>query len=189
MRYILIALSAIVPSLFANAEFAKNIVGTSQGWTVLKANPNDNTVCYAMLYTQDRRGNQITEAEKPYIMVHYFSESKVRFSTYFGYNLLESQPVHLSIDSTQYKISPMNEYAITQSAQQDDEIIGKMKMAETLLIRGEGVNYSYSVDTYNLQGFDKAFEIMQENCDSNANNSAFTQIVPEKKSIKPLKKQ
>ena len=187
MRFALLVIFSAFPSFFASAEFIKNIVGTSDEWTVLKANPNDNTVCYAMLYTQDRRGNQAEQKDKPYIMVHYFSENKIRFSTYFGYKLLEKHPVHLSIDSNQYKISSLNEYAITQSSLQDEEIINQMKGGNNLLIRGEGVNYTYSVDTYNIQGFAKAFEIMQENCDSNANNSAFETITPSKNDIKPIK--
>lgn len=189
LRALYIAFCFIVYSALANAEFTKNIIGKSQDWTVLKANPNDNTVCYAILYTHEHRGNQQPQEEKPYIMVHYFSEHKVRFSTYFGYTLLQEQPVHLSIDSTQYKISSMNEYAIAQSSEQDDQIISKLKSAKTLLIRGEGMNHSYSVDTYNVQGFDKAFEIMQEKCESNSNNSAFKTVVPEKESLKKLKEQ
>lgn len=173
-------------SSFANTEFSKNIIGKSQDWTILKANPNNNTVCYAMLYTRERRGNQQTQEEKPYIMVHYFSEHKVRFSTYFGYILLQNHPVHLSIDSTQYKISSIDEYAIAQSAEQDDQIVTKLKSSNTLLIRGEGINHSYSVDTYNIQGFDKAFAIMQKQCDSSANNSTFKTIVPEKDSLKKI---
>lgn len=188
MRYTLLALYAIIPSFFANAntDFTKEIVGTSKNWTIIKANPNGNSVCYAILYTQARNGNQTVQAEKPHIMVHYFTETKVRFSKYFGYKLLEGQPVHLSIDSNQYKISSLNEYAIASSSQQDDEIIKKLKGASTLLIRGEGANYSYSVDTYNIEGFDKAFEIMQKNCDLNSNNSAFKKITPEKSDIKKL---
>lgn len=186
MRFIIIVVIAFLPSVISQAGFVKNIVGKSENWTVLKANPNGNDVCYAMLYTHNRRGNQKKQQEKPYIMVHYFSENKIRFSAYFGYNLIEGQPVNLSIDSTQYKISSVNEYAIAETATQDEEIISRLKTGNTLLIRGEGIDYSYSVDTYLLKGFAKAFKIMQKKCDSNANNSAFKTIVPERESLKKL---
>ena len=62
-------------------QLTKNIIGTAKKWTILRADPNSNNVCYAILYVDDRKGNQNIEEETPYIMVHYFSEGRMRFSS------------------------------------------------------------------------------------------------------------
>ena len=164
----------------------KEIIGKSKKWTVISANPNENNVCYGILYVTERQGNQKIEEETPYIMVHYFSAHKMRFSAYLGYKLLEERPVHISIDSTQYKMKPLEFYAIAESALQEEEIVNHIKNAQTILIRGEGKNYSYSVDKYEIDGFNEVFKVMQENCSFNDDNSTFATIVPSKKHIKKL---
>jgi hypothetical protein len=165
-------------------QLTKNIVGTAKKWTILRADPNSNNVCYAILYVDDRKGNQKIEEETPYIMVHYFSEGRMRFSSYSGYDLLQDRPVHMSIDSIQYKMNVINSYAMADSALQDEKIIEHLKTAQNVLIRGEGKNYSYSIDYYSPNGFAEAFKIMQFNCSSNINNSSFETIIPQKKYLK-----
>jgi len=164
----------------------KNIIGKTGKWTAIRANPNSNNVCYAILYANDRKGNQKLAQEKPYIMIHYFAEGRVRFSAYFGYSLLEYRDVHVSIDSMQYKLKPMNEYAITDSSEKDDAIVEALRGAKNLMIRGEGANYSYSIDFYDVSGTSEVFKILQTQCDSTTNNSSFKGIVPTKKDLKKL---
>ncbi|MFT4967497.1 MAG: hypothetical protein ACI9CD_000504 [Candidatus Deianiraeaceae bacterium] len=154
----------------------KHIVGKAQKWTVLRANPNNKNICYAILYVNTRQGNQKVNAEKPYIMVHYFSRNKMRFSIYFGYNLIQKRPVHMSIDSTQYKLNPLKSYAIAKSITHENIIIDALKGSKKLLIRGEGKNYSYSVDQYITTGFEDALKIMVNKCSFNSNNSSFKKI-------------
>ena len=78
----------------------------------------------------------------------------------------------------------INSYAMADSALQDEKIIEHLKTAQNILIRGEGKNYSYSIDHYSPNGFAEAFKIMQFNCSSNINNSSFETIIPQKKYLK-----
>lgn len=167
-------------------SLTKESIGKSKQWTVIRANPNENNVCYGILYVTERKGNQKVEEETPYIMVHYFSANKMRFSVYLGYKLLQDRPVHISIDSTQYKIKPLEFYAIAESVSQEEEVIHHMKNAQTILIRGEGKDYSYSIDKYEIDGFPEVLKIMQENCSFNNDNSTFSTIVPTRKDIKKI---
>lgn len=164
----------------------KNVIGNVKKWTILRATPHNNNVCYAILYVSERKGNQKSSDETPYIMVHYFSENKMRFSAYFGFKVNETRPIHLSMDSIQYKIKPLEFYAITQSLEQEDEIITHMKKAQTILLRAEGENYSYSIDRYDIDGFNEVFQMMQSNCSFHADNSSFKTIIPSKKDIKKV---
>lgn len=167
-------------------KLEKNIIGKVDKWTALRANPNRNNVCYAILYADERKGNETLAKEKPYIMVHYFAEGRMRFSAYFGYSLLEYRDVHLSVDATQHKLKSMNEYAVTEVSDEDERIITSMKNASNLMIRGEGANYSYSIDFYDISGFAEIFKVLQSNCDSTTNNSSFKGVVPTKKNIKKV---
>lgn len=168
------------------APINKNIIANIKKWTVLRATPNNNNVCYAIMYVTERKGNQKITDETPYIMVHYFSENKMRFSAYFSFKVNDTRPVHLSIDSIQYKIKPLEFYAITQSAEQEGEIIEHMKKTQTVLIRSEGENYSYAIDKYEIDGFSEVFKFMQANCSFHSDNSSFKTIIPTKKDIKKV---
>ena len=167
-------------------QVTKSVIGKSKKWTVLRANPKSNNVCYAILYVNKHKGNQKVEKEKPYIMVHYFSEGRTRFSIYFGYTLLKNKPIHLSIDSKQYKLSPLNEYAVSNTSLQDKQIIDQLKTSNNLLIRGEGKHYAYSIDLYDTVGFAKAFDIMQSHCNSSKEYSSFNTIVPSEQHLKKI---
>lgn len=169
-----------------NNEIKKIIIGISEKWTVLHAQPNGNSVCYAILYSEKQVGNQKKRNEQPYIMVHYFSAEKMRFSSYFGYKLYSGSSVNLSINSTQYQLNSIGEYAITSSSEQDHSIISNLQNSQELLIRGEGEKLQYSVDFYQTQGFQKAMEIMENHCGTTYNNSSFMKIVPSLQDIKEI---
>lgn len=178
-------------SNFAENEFQKTIIGKVGKWTALKANPNSNIVCYAILYAEKTKSNITKKSEektnkKPYITLHYFSEGRTRFGAYTGQELLEHRSVNVSIDSIQHKLSASGEYAITTNANQDEEILQSLIDSNKMMIRWEGENYSYSIDFYNIAEFPQVLKILQSNCDSTTNNSSFKGIVPRKKDLRKL---
>ena len=178
-------------SSFTENQFHKTIIGKVGKWTALKANPNSNIVCYAILYAEKSKSNakkNIGENsnKKPYITLHYFSEGRTRFSAYTGYELLEHRSVNVSIDSIQHKLSASGEYAITTNANQDAEILQSLIDSNKMMIRAEGKNYSYSIDFYDIAEFPQVLKILQSNCDSTTNNSSFKGIVPTRKDLKAL---
>jgi hypothetical protein len=170
-----------------NDIFKKKIIGKVGKWTAIHATPKSRNVCYAILYSDERKSNEgKKKQEKPYIMVHYFSENKIRFSAYFGYQLLPNYNVSLSIDSVHYKLQSLGEYAIAESFQEDYDIINAMQDSTKLIMHSRGYNYSYAIDIYDLSNFSEIFQILQSNCDSTTNNSSFKGIVPTKEDIKKL---
>ena len=179
------------PIKFTDKEFHKTIIGKVGKWTVLKANPNANIVCYAILYAEKSKSNtkkNISDNSntKPYITLNYFSEGRTRFGAYVGYELLKNRSVNISIDSIQHKLSASGEYAITTNTNQDTEILQSLIDANKMMIRSEGENYSYSIDFYDISEFPQVLEILQSNCDSTTNNSSFGGIVPTKKDLMKL---
>jgi|GEM_PF-4598582 len=176
---------------FTDKEFHKTIIGKVGKWTVLKANPNSNIVCYAILYAEKTKGNikknlSDNSSKKPYITINYFSEGATRFGAYIGYELLGRRSVNVSIDSIQHKLSTSGEYAITNNANQDAEILQNLIDSNRMMIRSEGENYSYSIDFYDISEFPQVLAILQDNCDSTTNNSSFKGIVPTKKDLRSL---
>jgi hypothetical protein len=176
---------------FAEKHFQKTIIGKVGKWTAIKANPNSNIVCYAILYAESNTSNTKkplgnNSNSKPYIAIHYFSEGRTRFSAYAGYELLNSSSANVSIDSTQHKLSASGEYAITNNANQDAEILQNLIDSNKMMIRSEGKNYSYSIDFYDISEFAQVLAILQDNCDSTTNNSSFKGIVPTKKDLRVL---
>ena len=179
--------------LFAKAEppkeLTKDIIGQNKYWTALKSYPNGKKTCYAISYPISSIGNQKKREELPYIMVHYFGIEKFRFSAYLGYDLTQNRAVNLSIDSTQHQIQASSQYAIAQNFNQDFKLLEGIKKGTKLLIRGEGKDFSYSVDEYSLIGFMEMFEIMQKHCNFNKNKSSFETVVPNKSHLKQIDKQ
>lgn len=178
-------------SSFTENEFQKTIIGKVGKWTALKANPNSNIVCYAILYAHKTKSNITKKSgektnKKPYITLNYFSEGRTRFGAYVGYELVEHRSVNVSIDSIQHKLSASGEYAITTNANQDAEILQSLIDSNKMMIRAEGKNYSYSIDFYDIAEFPQVLDILQSNCDSTTNNSSFKGIVPAKKDLKAL---
>ena len=176
---------------FAEKTFQKTIIGKVGKWTALKANPNSNIVCYAILYAEKSKSNIKRNSgensnKKPYITIHYFSEGRTRFGAYIGYELLANRSVNISIDFIQHKLSASGEYAITTNANQDAEILQNLIDSNQMMIRWEGENYSYSIDFYNIKEFPQVLTILQSNCDSTTNNSSFKGIVPTKKNLRML---
>ena len=167
--------------------FEKKIIGKIGKWTALRANPRTNIVCYAVLYAEKTtRNTRHTTKEKPYLALHYFSEGRIRFAYYIGYNLLSGSSVNISIDSMQHKMTPHGEYAIADSARQDDEMLKALSEAERVMVRGEGENYSYSIDFYNVEGFGEVANLLRTNCETSTNNSSFKGFIPTKKDLKRL---
>ena len=172
-------------------ELQKTIIGKVGKWTALKANPNSNIVCYAILFAEKTKSNTKKNSgnnsiKKPYIAIHYFAEGRVRFSAYTGYELLTRRSVNVSIDSIQHKLSASGEYAITTNSNQDAEILQDIIDSNAMMIRSEGENYSYSIDFYEISEFPQVLKILQSHCDSTTNNSSFKGIVPTKKDLKAL---
>ncbi len=165
----------------------KKIIGKIGKWTALRANPRSNIVCYAVLYAErTTRNTRHATKEKPYLALHYFSEGRIRFAYYIGYNLLSGSSVNISIDSMQHKMTPHGQYAIADSAKKDDEMLKALSDAERVMVRGEGENYSYSIDFYNVEGFEEVVNLLRTNCESSTNNSSFKGLVPTKKDLKRL---
>lgn len=170
-------------------KLQKNIIDKIEKWTIIKAKPNDTNVCYAILYSNPRVGNQKKTDEKPYLMVHYFSHKKMRFSLYFGYKIIEKQKINISIDSIPYKIQPLQEYGIAQDFKQEMQILEHIKTGKKLLARGEGKNFVYSVDEYDISGFLDVLKVMEKKCSFHSDESSFKTITPQKEHLLKFSKK
>lgn len=146
-------------------KLTKEFLADFEKWNVLKANPKDKKVCYAVIYATKRIGNiQTTEQEKAYFMVHYFSEIKERVSVYFGYPVKKGSRIFISVDGNQFELTPYEKYAFSDTAEIDSDIISRLLTSSKLLVRGEGDGNTYSVDEYNITGFANAYAKMKTEC-------------------------
>jgi hypothetical protein len=147
--------------------FKKSVVTSNQEWTMLTANPKGQKMCYSVIYAKRRIGNLVLkegEQLKAYLMVHYFSPYKQRVSIFFNYTLKTGTKVFLSVDGKQFEISPFESYAFAEDAETDFKIINAIKTGKRLLVRGEGNDNTYSVDEYEILGFEKIYNEMKTTC-------------------------
>jgi hypothetical protein len=147
--------------------YTKTILSSNKNWTALFANPNGEKVCYGVVYSKKRIGNlNAKEGEelKAYFMIHYFSPYKQRVSVFFDYKIKKGSRVFISVDGEQFELSPYESYAFAEDAETDTKIIKAILTSKRLLIRGEGDENYYSVDEYDVSGFDKIHTEMKQKC-------------------------
>ncbi len=147
--------------------FTKSILSSVKQWTALTANPKGKKMCYAVIYAKRRIGNlglKDGEDLRAYLIVHYFSPYNQRISVFFDYKIKKGSRVFLSIDGKQFEIIPYENYAFAEDAETDATIISQIATAKRVLIRGEGDGNSYSVDEYEVAGFDSIYKEMKQKC-------------------------
>ncbi len=147
--------------------FKKSILSSVKQWTALTANPKGQKMCYAVIYAKRRVSNiGLKEGEqlKAYFMVHYFNPYRQRISIFFDYKIKKGSRIFLSIDGTQFEITPYESYAFAEDAETDATIINSLLKAKRVLVRGEGDENAYSVDEYEVSGFDSIYTQMKQQC-------------------------
>ena len=170
MRKILFLLYLSVFTIVSNLSFAKidstlpSYEATYQDWKVFTIEQNGQNVCYALSSPKDMSGNYKDDRE-PYIMVAIFGKIRQEISITAGYFYRPNSIVSVSIDGIQERFVAENDtLAWPEKTGVDKKIIKEMLNSNKLLVFSESLDNKYSVDTYSLKGFQKAYNKIKELC-------------------------
>ena len=133
-------------------------------WKVFTVEQNGQLVCYTTSNPKDMSGNHKDDRE-PYIMVAFFGSIRQEISIITGYFYRPYSIVNVSIDGKQERfIAESETIAWAEKNGSDKKIIQEMLNGFKLLVFAESNAMTYSVDTYSLSGFKKAYYKIRELC-------------------------
>jgi hypothetical protein len=161
------ALLACLIALLPTQALAQTpqFLGTFRDWNVYAFTENGNKICYMASEPTKQEGNY-TRRDNPAVLVTRRPGPKVvdEVSVQPGYNYLDGSEVEVTIDSNKFMLFTRGEHAWTKSEDADKALIAGMKRGSDMSVRGTSVKDTYSVDTYSLMGFTKAYEAMVAAC-------------------------
>ena len=175
MRLLLNLIFALCIQFFLtsnNTAFASNdailpsLEAIYNEWKVFTIEQNGQNVCYAVSTPKSLSGNHIDDRE-PYIMVAFFGKVRQEVSISSGYFYRPNSVVSVSIDGKQERFIAEGEtLAWPEKNGSDKAIIKKMLDGFKFIVFAESNSSTYSVDTYSLSGFKKAYNKIKELCGS-----------------------
>ena len=133
-------------------------------WKVFTIEQDGQMVCYATSTPKDLSGNHRDDRD-PYVMVSIFGKVRQEISIASGYFYRPNSIVSVSIDGIQERfIAESDTLAWPEKHGTDKRIIKEMLSGFKLLVFAESSASTYSVDTYSLSGFKKAYNKIIELC-------------------------
>jgi len=133
-------------------------------WNVFTIEQNGQKVCYTISTPKSMSGNNSDDRDA-YIMVSFFGNYKQEISIVSGYFYRLNSVVDVSIDGKQERFIAENEtIAWPEKIGSDKRIIKQMIDGFKVLVFSESTALTYSVDTYSLSGFKKAYNKIFELC-------------------------
>ncbi|MEM7020991.1 MAG: invasion associated locus B family protein [Pseudomonadota bacterium] len=140
-------------------------LGTFRDWNVYAFTENGNKICYMASEPTKQEGNY-TRRDSPAVLVTRRPGPKVvdEVSVQPGYSYLDGSEVEVTIGGDKFLLFTRGEHAWTKSEEADQALIVGMKRGTDMSVRGTSVKNTFSLDTYSLLGFTKAYEAMINAC-------------------------
>ncbi len=133
-------------------------------WQVYTIEQNGVKTCYTTSTPTAMNGNHKSD-RSPYIMVTIFGTKKQEISIVSGYFYRSHSVVSTSIDGKQGRFIAENDtIAWPEKIDSDRYIINDMINGFRMLVFAESNANTYSVDSYSLSGFKKAYNKIKELC-------------------------
>ena len=159
-----ITLLIIFISSHANAGKLETVF---DDWHVLSTTQNEEQLCYIASIPKKQQGNYKKKGEA-FLLVSLFKDRNPEVSISSGYPYKDGSSVKFDIDKTKYSLKELQgERAWAKNENDDKEIILAMKKSNMLFAKGTSDDGTYSIDSYSLKGFSKAFAKMQSLCNPN----------------------
>ena len=141
-----------------------SLAGEFDKWKVFTIEQDGKKICYTTSTPIEEKGNHTGDRDA-YVMVSFFGANKQEISVNAGYNYRSGSIVSVSIDGYQERfIAESDMIAWPEKVGSDKQVIDKMKGGFKLLTFSESSVGTYSVDTYSLSGFKKAYNKAQALC-------------------------
>ncbi len=168
MRYVLIALFAMLIVANNASAASPTLEGTHKAWNVFSMSQGGEKVCY-MSSTLKKEDGTFKRRSEPYLLVTYRPGGKPEVSVSSGYPYKSGSDVELSIDGKRYQTllftSPETpKVAWAKTAAEDKAIIANMKKGTEVTIKGHSRLKTHSKDTYSLLGFTRSYALLNRVC-------------------------
>ncbi len=132
-------------------------------WNILTGDLDGRKICYAVARPFAKVGNH-KDARDAYLMVIYWNRQKQGINISMGFNFKTSSQIGISIDGKQFSSNPSGDRTIP-SVGVDSEIVKTMLYGKKLLVKGDSRIFTYAVDAYNIEEFQKVYAKLIELCD------------------------
>jgi invasion protein IalB len=150
-------------SISFNAN-AGELQAVFDSWHVLTSTQNNNKLCYIASIPKDKEGNYKKRGEA-FLLVILFQDRNPEVSISSGYPYKTGSSVKINIDAEKYSLKELQgERAWAQTEDEDKKLILSMKKNNFLTAKGTSDIGTYSIDSYSLKGFSKAFAKMNALC-------------------------
>lgn len=160
-------LSLILILTFSSASYAQTLKGEHKAWSVFTVKQSGEKICYITSSPIKKTGNYKRRGE-PYLLVTYRGKGISEVSSSSGYPYKKNSKVDLSLNKkASFKLftsSDTPKMAWAKDVSEDKRIISSMKKGSKLTIKGFSKLGTYSLDTYSLMGFTKAYNKMTSLC-------------------------
>jgi len=140
-------------------------LGSFQDWNVYAFQEDGQKICYMASEPKKQEGNY-TRRGNPAVLVtrRPGPRSVDEVSVQPGYSYLEGSEVESQVGDRKFMLFTRGEHAWTKSEDADKALITSMKRGNDMSVRGTSVKDTFSLDTYSLLGFTKAYEAMVAAC-------------------------
>lgn len=164
MRFIF-SITVLLVAYLVNipATHAQQLENSYGDWNVYTIKQHGKKVCYIASGPVKKTGNYSKRSD-PYLLVTHVGKAVDEVSANSGYPYKKGVEVTASIDSKKYQMFTKGEHSWAYDTPQDREMVGKMKAGAKMTIRGTSQKGTYSLDTYSLKGFTKAYSRMKRLC-------------------------
>ncbi len=164
-----VRLASLLPVLLlaggmALAREAK-FLETYGDWNVFTFEDDKGRTCYVASEPVKMDGNY-SRRDPPVAMVARFpiAEPNVQVVVQSGYRYKKGSRVDVDIDGTKFSLFTHGDSAYADTPDDDAKIIRAMKKGRTMKIRGTSTKGTWSLDTYSLKGFTRAYQAMIRAC-------------------------
>ncbi len=156
------ALTVAAPKLFAQSPELK---GTYRDWNLFVYQDKKGRICYIASEPVKMEGNYKKRGPAAVLVAQFpFAPPNIQVSVQAGYPYKKKSKVIMKIDKDSYSLFTDGENAYARTSEDDERIIAAMKKGKKMTVRGTSRKGTYSLDTYSLLGFTKAYRAMRNAC-------------------------
>lgn len=167
MKRFSLALFAIfftAPLPHAGHAAEPNHIASHGDWHVYTLAAGSGKTCYIGSKPANESGNYNRRGE-PYALVTHRSAGVDEVSVSSGYPYQLNKEVIVKIDNQkEQRLFIRDELAWAYDSKQDAALVAAMKRGNRMTVRGTSRKDSYSLDTYSLKGFTRAYDAMKKSC-------------------------
>lgn len=161
-----VGIAVVASLLVVSRASAQTLDRQINDWSVFTAKHEGKKLCYIASAPLKKTGNYKKRGE-PYVMVTHRGKNMDEVSVSSGFPYKEKSSVEFTVEKKKYRFftSPdIPDVAWASDSKEDKKIIQDMKKGNTLAVKGHSRSKTYSLDTYSLKGFAKAYERMKNLC-------------------------